>query len=160
MRARLAVVFILGRLLDHKAAVLQPKPHKRELGKFLEHAGLFVRVMDSTLGETLVLQRALGALGARYFDGERVLFPQAAANLDELVLRLGEIGELYNRAVGEPLSARKHAGLVARTVADWEPKVTEAVEQTVAYLVDRAKAEALLVCGEVNAAADVMAKHV
>ena len=118
-----------------------------------------MRLMDDLHAETLILRRASSALGERYSSGERVLYAKAAADLDELALRLGEIATLYNRGVGDRL-ASKHPELVVMTAAEIAAMLGDAVADTVAYLVDRAKAEALTLCGDTNAAAELMGRYV
>ncbi|MSQ10515.1 MAG: hypothetical protein EXR52_05855 [Dehalococcoidia bacterium] len=98
-------------------------------------------------------------MGERFFDGESVLFAKAAADIDELVGSLEQIGTLYNDAVGE-LLARKHPELRVLTVAELETAVVKVVPDLVEYIITRAKAEALCLFGETDQAADLMGRYV
>ena len=153
---QLAVVSMLGRLLDHKAdATAKGKQHNA----YVEHARMVVRLLESFLGEVLSLRAAFTAVGERFFDGEPILFAKAAADIDELVGSLGETGTLYNDAVGE-LLARKHPELRVMTVAEMEATVVKVVPDLAEYVITRAKAEALGLFGENDQAAELMGRYV
>lgn len=155
---RLALASMLRPLLDHRAEGAGPQGKQRDA--YLERAEHFARFAESFLGETLVLRAAFAALGERYFDGEPLLFREAAEAIDELVQGLETIATFYNEAVADGLPVRKHPELRAMTAGELEAVMGEAVPELVEYLVVRAKAEALTVLGEVNAAADLMGRYV
>ena len=107
-----------------------------------------------------MLRQGLTALAERYFDGEPLLFSRAAADLDQLIGDLDRLASFYNDAVGDGLAAHRQPELRALTLAGIEAALGEAVADLVAFLVDRAKAEALRLFGEPNAAADLMGRYV
>ena len=112
------------------------------------------------------MHRVADSINRRYFEGQQVLFPQAAEGFDELVNYIERLVELYNRSIAQGLD------YVAATVPrDDSQKVdepfevclsalTELAEQPakhrIAYLVDMAKVEALDTMGENRQAVELL----
>jgi hypothetical protein len=124
---------------------------------------------ETFLSEVYSLRQATDGTSQSYFDGHQVLFPSKASDFARLVNCVEELVEGYNEDLANELG--QETILTPEGLAGVEPSnfidtavlveaVTPAARQHTAFLVDMAKAEALDVLGENQAAVTVMERHV
>ena len=112
--------------------------------------------------EVFALREALGKVAERYFEGNRLLFDderdalEAQANVWQLLREhFSDMVVVELERVGEDAPNVPRLG-----IAEVEEAGRVLGQDRAAYLVDLAKADALRTLGELNAAAEVMERHV
>jgi hypothetical protein len=128
---------------------------------------------ESALGfisEIYTLRRAINSISQRYFDGQEALFPEVAEGFDQLLPSVEKLVEIYNEALAEHMERLERLLIETRDRQDDSPLTIDLVElnesvqvvarEQVAYLVDMAKSEALVLLGETRQAWELVDRHV
>lgn len=131
-----------------------------------ERLQAWLHAISALLWEVLPLDGAIAKIGQRYFGGRSVLFPDAAEDLRELVQQTEKAVQWFNDCQEMGLLGPPPTKKVPNTplcVIDL-PAIKEgsraAAGQLAGYLIDSAKADALVLVGERHRAFDVMSRHI
>ncbi len=107
-----------------------------------------------------MLDAAFTAVSQRYLAGAPLLWPDSVAAVARTLGEFALLGEIYNDAAAETPALARQRRYRALTAAELLKASEGAVATMTACVVDRAKAETLLLVGEDNQACDLMAKYV
>lgn len=126
---------------------------------FVSKATEWVGYAKHLLLEVYATYGAVEEIEKRYFDERTVLFSDIAEEAGSRVELWSSVVEVYNDLVQEHTGKTKVKGLLLDQ--EKECRLNEpAVRARAAFLVDVAKAEALMVLGENHRAATVMERYV
>lgn len=125
---------------------------------FDDHAAVWRVLADGLLRQLLVLRDALDQLGARYLDGDPLLFPDGQAALQKVLDDLCHLIWLHNEDVVGRLPKAKRKALLAPTADDLSPQLAGVAAAERDRVADLARAETLRLMGDYVQAAELMAQ--
>ena len=137
--------------LERRASLLSiackagsPRP-RREEAAWKDIAG-------QLLPKLYAFRQAAATISQRYFDGNEVLFPDLVRSLAELIKYTEELAVAFNDEVaGKPEDTMD--------LEAFRQGAGKAVVQQISYLVDMARADALVVMGEDRAAEELVERY-
>jgi hypothetical protein len=109
---------------------------------------------EAFLTELYSFREGLGSASGKYFDGQPVLFTDAARDLDKVIREAEELAGRFNSDFAK--EADKGLQINLETL---RPAPGKNIAQPVAFLVDLAKAEALYQLGEQPAAMELVERY-
>jgi hypothetical protein len=145
------------------------KPGSRSVDRYHRRIGSWKEMAERFLCEVFSIRQAADAISQKYFDGYQVPFPAVAEEFARLIGCLEELVEAYNEDFAnelgqetslapEGLEAAKRSSLINTAALDKD--VPPGARQHTAFLVDMARAEALDVMGENQAAVSIIERHI
>jgi hypothetical protein len=135
---------ILKKMRDYR-----PKPEEEK-----ELIGGWKSVLNIYLVQLYATQQAITTISKGYFDGCRILFPDAVKVMAESIEGTEDIVERFNRFFADTVELSEHIDLETLRRSARE----EAAHQ-IEYIADQAKAEALDALGEQQAAIKLAARY-
>ena len=126
---------------------------RKAAAQWAEWAGRLLRDLHA-------VHSAAVALGERYFGGRQILFRESAEALGRAVESAEGVMGVYNEIAALGVFGGRDGGDGSIDLEVLRAQAAQDTAGVIAYLVDMAKAEALVVVGQPEAAAELLGRHV